>query len=143
MVQLGEDLRGGATMALARIAQAVVEDGAQGRGVRGDDVRLLLQLQPLDEVAKGREAGGDEGSRGGGRDGDADAFEDVGLAALGDAVVLDARLERVEQLQALVDVGRGLLERSKQRGRLLFHDGRATCAVDGRVFAGYMRRLVV
>jgi len=119
--EVGEDLRRGMAVALARIAEAVDEDGEERIRLRGHDGRLLLQLQALEEVAQGGEAGRDQGGRGGGGDGEPDALEDGSLAALGDAIVLDAGLEVVEQRQARVDVGRRLLQRGEKGIGLLLH----------------------
>ncbi len=109
-------------MGFARIAQVVQQDGAEVGGVGGDGVRLLLQRQAFDQVAEGREAGGDELRRRVRADGDADALDNGSLALVRHALVLDAGLEAAKQLQALVDVGRGLLlQRREQGGRLLLH----------------------
>ena len=75
-------------------------------------------------MAQGREARSDEGSRGGGAGGNADAFEGVGLAGLGDALVLYVGFHGSEELQAGVDGGRGLLKSRKEGGDLLLHGGR-------------------
>ena len=123
-VQVGENLRGGDAMALARIAQLVGENGAEDRRLRGEDVCFLLQLQALDEMAERREARRDEGGRGGGGAGDADALEDGSLAVFRDSVVFDARLEGAEEGQARLDVCRRLLEGLEQIRRLFLHGGR-------------------
>ena len=72
-------------------------------------------------MAQCRESGGNEGCGGGGADGNADALKDRSLALLGDAVVLDVRLDVVEEDQSLVHVGRRLLQRRQERIRLLQH----------------------
>lgn len=74
-------------------------------------------------MAQGRETCGDEGGRGGGAGGNADAFEGVGLAGLGHALVLDVGFDGSEELEAGVDVGRGLLESREEGGDLLLHGG--------------------
>jgi len=96
-------------MALARITEAVDEDGKKLARLRRNNGCFLLQLQSLEKVAEGRETGRDEDGRGGGADGDVNAVEDGGLARLRHAVVLDGRLEIGEQLQARVDGRRRLL----------------------------------
>jgi len=123
VVQVGQELQRGGAVAFAGIAELVAHDGAQDRGVCGDDLGLLLELQALDEMAEGGEAGLDEGGRGGCGNGEANAFEDGGLALFGHAVVLDARLEGGEEGQAVVDVGGGLLQRAQQGGGVRLHGG--------------------
>lgn len=74
-------------------------------------------------MAEGREACRDECRGGAGADGDANAFEDGGLGAVGDAIVLDPRLEIVKQLQTGVDLRGWLLERGEEGGGLVLHGG--------------------
>lgn len=133
LVQVGQDLRGGMAVALARVAQAVDEDGEELVGLRRDDGRLLLELQALEEMAERREARGDEGGRRGGADGKADALEDGSLAGLGDAIVLDAGLEIGKQLQARVDGRRRLLQRRKEGRDLVLHGGMCYCEGAGHM----------
>ena len=93
--------------------------------MRGDDVRLLLQHQSLNQVTEGGEARRDELCRRLGADGDPDALEDLCLAALRHPLVFDAGLQAAEQIEALVYVSRGLLlQRRKKGGRLLLHGDR-------------------
>lgn len=102
IMQVRENLQRRTPMALSRIAQLVRQDRTQHRRLRSNHLRLLLQLQALDEVAQGGEARGDQGRRRRRRSRNADTFEDGGLALLGDAIVFYAGLEGCEEGEALV-----------------------------------------
>jgi len=145
--EVGEDLRRSIAVTFARVPEAVQQDRQERMRVRRYDRCLLLQLQPLEEMTEGGEARSDEGGRRGGGDGDSEAFEYGSLTALGNAVVLDAGLEVVEQLQPGVDIGGRLLERCEERVDLLLHGGRVLlrgCGERrahegrGRVYAGVL-----
>ena len=119
--EVDQYLRRGMAVALARVTETVDQDGKERMRVRGHNGRLFLQLQTLEKVAQSREARSDEGGRGGGGNGEPNALENGSLAALGDAIVLDAGLEVVEQLQASVDISRWLFQGREEGIGLLLH----------------------
>lgn len=95
-------------------------------------------------MAERREARRDQRGRSGGSNGNANALKDGCLAAVRDAIVLDARFEVREELQFVVD-GRGrLLERGEEGGDLLLHVAGCYCAkVAGFMGSGRDRWLCV
>ena len=83
----------------------------------------VLDLQALNEMTQRGKSSGGEGARGLLSQGDTQTFEDDGLGSVGDAVVLDVRLEIVQLGELRIRGGRRAFERRQQCLRLLVHGG--------------------
>lgn len=112
-------------MAFTRIAQPLQQQGQQLARVSDNRAVLILEVQSLDQMAEGGEAGGYQLGGRLGPDREADALEDGGLGGLGDSQVLDVGLELVELGGFLLDGDGGLLQRAQKGSRLLIHGERA------------------